>query len=78
MMKPLSRDKIDELKKDYPAGTRIVCDWCEDPLYPIPAGTAGTVIGVDALGTIHAHWDIGITLGLIPEEDRYHKYTEEN
>jgi hypothetical protein len=29
----------------------------------------GTVIGVDDIGTIHAKWDCGCTLGIVYGED---------
>jgi hypothetical protein len=40
-------------------------------------GTEGTVIGVDAIGTVHVAWDDGSTLGLVEEEwDRFEVISE--
>ena len=40
----------------------------DDPQAP-PIGTLGTVIGVDAIGTIHVDWDNGCGLGVAYGED---------
>ena len=60
-------------KEMYPAGTRIELISMEDPYAPIEAGTQGTVVFVDDMGTIHMKWDNGRTLGLIPSEDSFKK-----
>lgn len=41
------------------------------PEETIPAGTEGTVVSVDGLGTLHVEWDNGSKLGLIPGHDSY-------
>lgn len=73
-MKPqdISRDQIQELKKEYPEGTRLRVDNMQDPR-PVPAGTLGTVFHVDDLGQIHVRWDNGSTLALIQSIDRFEK-----
>lgn len=53
----------EEIKILYPKGTRIVCDYMDDP-FPVPSGTKGTVTYVDDIGTIHVQWDNGRTLGI--------------
>jgi hypothetical protein len=50
-------------------GKRICLIHMEDQ-DPIPPGTKGTVIGVNAAGW-EMKWDNGRTLSLIPEEDTY-------
>lgn len=35
------------------------------------SGDTGTVLHVDALGTVHVRWDNGSTLGLVPGVDEW-------
>ena len=65
-------DMLQQLKDQYPKGTRVVLIEMDDPFAP-PAGTQGTVIGIDPLGTIHVSWDSGSTLGVVYECDRIMK-----
>ena len=58
-------------KEMYPKGTRIELISMDDPYAPIEAGTKGTVVYVDGMGTLHMKWDNGRTLGLIPGEDSF-------
>lgn len=64
-------NKAKMYKEMYPKGTRIELISMEDPFAPIAAGTQGTVVCVDDIGTIHMEWDNGRTLGLIPGEDSF-------
>lgn len=64
--------KPNELRKAYPAGTRLVLDAMDDPQAP-PIGTAGTVLGVDDAGHILVRWDCGSGLNLIPGVDSFHR-----
>lgn len=68
-----SREKVEELKAEYPVGTRIRLLKMRDPHCPVPSGTLGTVTYVDAAGTLHMKWDNGRTLGLVPGEDSFRK-----
>lgn len=52
-------------------GKRVECIFMSDPHNPVPAGTRGTVVVVDDLGTLHVKWDNGQSLGLVPGEDNY-------
>ena len=63
-----SRAIIERLRKEYPIGTRVELVQMDDPQAP-PIGTLGTVIGVDAVGTIHVDWDKGCGLGVTYGED---------
>ena len=63
-------------KEMYPAGTRIMLDYMDDPYAPIPSGTKGTVDFVDDVGTIHMRWDNGRSLGLVPGEDSFHRLSD--
>lgn len=69
MFKP---EKIEELRKAYPAGTKVVIDHMDDNYNPVPAGTKGVVKFVDDAGSIHVNWENGSTLAIIPETDRFH------
>ena len=82
----MNEKKIGYYKKSYPAGTRIQLDRmnalsaCGGKRYdprPIPAGTKGTVISVDDMGTVHCKFDNGRCLGICPEVDAFHKISEQ-
>jgi len=71
--------EVEELRKRYPLGTRIRLiemkdEWmqkmCRERNIQFE-GTLGTVQQVDDAGTIHMHWDIGSSLGLIPGVDEF-------
>ena len=67
---------IEQLRKDYPAGCRVELVHMDDPQAP-PAGTKGTVTGVDDIGTIHVRWDSGCSLGVAYGEDSCRKVRQE-
>jgi len=48
----------------------------DDPR-PIEAGTMGTVVAVDNMGTVFCNFDNGRQLGICPEADSFHKITQE-
>ena len=52
-------------------GDRVRLITLNAPYADLPPGSEGTVMHVDALGTLHVDWDCGSTLGLIPGEDRW-------
>lgn len=58
MMFP-SRNIVERLRKEYPAGCRIVLDEMDDPYTKIPIGSQATCQGVDDAGNIMAAWDTG-------------------
>ena len=64
----INRRTIENLKKRYPQGTRVVLVQMDDIQAP-PVGTEGTVIGVDDIGSIHVQWDNGSTLAVVYGED---------
>lgn len=68
---------VEQLKEDYPKGTRIVLLSMGDDPRPIESGTRGTVKFVDDLATVHCNFDNGRSLGLAYGEDRYRKLTEQ-
>lgn len=73
----MSRGRIEFYKEHYPAGTRVQLDKMGDDPRPVPAGTKGTVVAVDDIGTLHVEFDNGRSLGICPEVDKFHKITEQ-
>lgn len=73
----MSRGRIEFYKEHYPAGTRVQLDKMGDDPRPVPAGTKGTVVAVDDIGTLHVKFDNGRALGICPEVDKFHKITEQ-
>ena len=66
----MTREQIQRIKDQYPAGTRIRLNSMDDP-QPIPPGTEGEVICVDDAGQLLMKWDNGRSLSLIPGEDSF-------
>ena len=64
------RKQVTELKMKYRVGTRIRLIRMDDAQAP-PAGTEGTVTGVDDVGSVLMNWDNGCGLNLIPDEDDF-------
>lgn len=67
-----SKEQIDAIKKQYPAGTRVELVYMDDVQAP-PIGTQGTVYGVDDTGSIMVSWDNGSSLNVILGEDSCRK-----
>ena len=67
-MKFPSRQQVEMVRKQYPAGTRVELVQMDDAQAP-PVGTAGTVTGVDDTGSILVDWDNGSGLNVIYGED---------
>ena len=67
-----TREQVEFLRRQYPAGTRITLHSMDDPQAP-PPGTKGTVSYVDDMGTIGIEWDNGSALSLIPGENSFSK-----
>ena len=63
MMRFPSKAVVDELRRQYPAGTRVELVRMDDPQAP-PIGTKGTVKGVDDIGSIMVAWDNGCGLSV--------------
>lgn len=64
--------QLDELRKEYPVGTRVVLIKMDDIQAP-PIGTKGTVKGVDDIGSIMVAWDNGSSLNVVYGEDEVKK-----
>ena len=63
-MRMPSKEQIEALQKEYPAGTRIELLAMADEQAP-PPGTLGTVIAVDDAGSLVTKWDNGSGLNVI-------------
>lgn len=65
-----------ELRKkmmtEYPVGTRVKLIQMDDPQAP-PAGTCGTVLGADDIGSLLVRWDTGSGLNVLYGEDEIEK-----
>ena len=76
-MRVPSRNEVERIRRQYPAGTRICCDSMSDDPRPVPSGTMGTVIGVDDMCSIMVKWDNGQGLSLVPGVDSFHVISQE-
>ena len=66
------RDTVERVRKEYPEGTRVVLETMDDAQAP-PAGTMGTVLGVDDTGSLLMRWDNGSSLNVVYGADRVKK-----
>ena len=67
---------VEELRKEYPKGTRVALVKMDDPYSKLVPGDKGTVKGVDDAGTIHVRWDRGSSLGVAYGEDSCRKLSD--
>ena len=67
-MRFISKEALQVLRERYPKGCRVELIRMDDPQAP-PAGTLGTVTGVDDIGSIMARWDNGSGLSVVYGED---------
>ena len=70
-----SRETVERLRREYPAGTRVELV-CMDDVQAPPVGTKGTVWGVDDIGSIQVHWDNGSGLSVAWGADLVRKVAE--
>jgi len=63
-MRGIREEQLIALRKNYPAGTRVELVQMDDVQAP-PAGTRGTVVGVDDTGSLLVNWDNGSGLNVI-------------
>ena len=66
------RETVERVRKEYPAGTRVILEKMEDKQAP-PVGSLGTVIGVDDTASLLMKWDNGGGLNVVYGEDRVTK-----
>ena len=70
-----SKETVERLRRQYPAGTRVVLVRMDDRQAP-PPGTKGTVLGVDDAGSLLMRWDNGSGLNAVYGEDEVEKIAE--
>ncbi len=75
-MKFPNKATVEMLRSRYPAGTRVELVQMDDAQAP-PAGTLGTVWGVDDTGSIMVHWDNGSGLNVVYGIDVCQKVSKE-
>ena len=75
----MKKEDLEQLRKDYPVGTKIIMDEDMEDLQPIKKNQVGIVDFIDDEGQIHMKWDNGRTLALTVGVDKFHKVnTDEN
>lgn len=74
-MRMPTQEQIETRRKAYPPGTRVELVIMNDPQAP-PAGTKGTVLGVDDTGSLLMRWDNGSGLNAVYGEDYVKKVKE--
>ena len=67
-----SKEIVEQLRKEYPAGTRVELTRMDDVQAP-PIGTKGTVKGVDDTASIMVAWDNGSGLNVVYGEESCRK-----
>ena len=72
-----SRETVERIRREYPAGTRVELIRMDDVQAP-PAGTLGTVLGIDDTGSLLMQWDTGNGLNAVYGEDIVRKVVSGN
>ena len=67
-----SRETVERVRREYPAGTRVELLRMEDIQAP-PIGTQGTVLAVDDTASLIMRWDNGSGLNVVHGEDLVRK-----
>lgn len=70
-----SREIIERLRREFPAGTRVELVRMDDAQAP-PVGMKGTVLGVDDTGSLLMRWDNGCGLNVVYGEDVVRKISD--
>lgn len=71
-MKFTEKEIVEQLRQEFPAGTRVELLKMDDEQAP-PIGTLGTVYGVDDMGSIMVKWDNGCGLSVVYGADKCRK-----
>lgn len=62
----IPKEKLEALRREYPAGVRIeLVHMGDDPYSKLVPGDRGTVKHIDATGSIHISWDKGSSLAAL-------------
>lgn len=70
-----SKEIVERVRREYPAGTRVELVRMDDAQAP-PVGTKGTVTGVDDTASLLMRWDNGSHLNVVYGEDAVCKIEE--
>ena len=70
-MRKITRERIEEMRRQYPIGSRIVLHSMGDDPDPIPPGTEGKLAYIDDAGQIGVDWSNGRSLSVIPGVDDF-------
>ncbi len=68
-----SKEIVERLRQQYPAGTRVELISMNDSCTKLKPGDRGTVTMVDSIGTVCVKWDCGSGLGVAYGEDHIRK-----
>ena len=63
-----SRETVERVRREYPAGTLVELVKMDDPQAP-PVGTIGEVLAVDDTGSLLMRWCNGSGLNVVYGED---------
>ena len=77
-MKFPNKAYLEQLRKQYPKGTKLQMITMRNEKYPISPGTVGEVTHIDDIGSIHMKWENGSSLAIIPEVDSFRVAGTEN
>lgn len=77
-MKFPNKAYLEQLRKQYPKGTKLQMITMRNEKYPVPPGTVGEVTYIDDIGSIHMKWENGSSLAIIPEVDSFRVAGAEN
>lgn len=78
MMKFPNKAYLEQLRKQYPKGTKLQMITMRNEKYPVHPGTVGEVTHIDDMGSIHLKWQNGSSLAIIPEVDSFRVAGAEN
>ena len=70
------KEVVEQLRLEFPKGTRVELIRMKDPYTKLKPGDKGTVTMVDSIGTIFVSWDRGGGLGVAYGEDLCRKISE--
>ncbi|SFG86458.1 DUF4314 domain-containing protein [Enterocloster clostridioformis] len=68
-----SREIVERIRRQYPAGTKVELVSMNDPYRNMPPGLKGVVKTVDDTGTVFVSWENGSGLGVVYGEDQIKK-----
>ena len=72
-----SKNTVNRVRREYPAGTRVVLIKMDDSQAP-PPGTEGTVMHVDDTASLIMRWDNGSGLNVVYGEDIVRKVDDQD